>query len=52
MPGIANNDYSNKTENNPICCPQRVRALEPDGVVLISWKEGTVKGPEVIGSTL
>ena len=52
MPGIVNKDYSNKTENNPICCSQRVGNLDPGGVVCLSRREGTVKGPEVIGSTL
>ena len=52
MPGIVNKDYSNKTENNSICCSQRVGDLYPDGVVFLSLGEGTVKGSEIIGSTL
>ena len=52
MPGIVNKDYSNKTENNSICCSQRVGDLYPGGVVFLSWREGTVKGSEIIGSTL
>ena len=52
MPDIANKGYSNKTENNPICWSQRVGNLDPGGVVCLSWTEGTVKGQEVIGSTL
>ena len=52
MPGIVNKDYSNKTENNAICCSQKVGNLDPGGVVCLSGREGTVKGPDVIGSKL